>query len=329
MSYSKELREEFKTISKYAPRDEVIKELGISQRTYYKWLKMDGVKIEKKPDTYDVKQLEDLRKMVFSSKKAKEDYNLGVGVDFVDNRPIAIMHFGDMHMDSDGTDIELLYKHIHLLRTTDGVYGGNLGDVTNNWVGFLGKLYGEQHTTIEHSIKMIEETIGGCPWLYTIIGNHDKWNGGEYVVKKAVDTGATGEDLRLELKFPNGSMTSLHARHHFKGSSMYNNAQGSVKEALLGARDDIIIHGHIHSLGYSIVPQPELLKISHCLSVGSYKQIDSFKTMMGFRETNLSPCVVTVIDPRLPESHVDRIKVFFDAEAGVNYMKMLRASEGA
>ncbi len=327
MSYSKEIKDKFKAIVKQNHKTEVIKELGISERTYYLWLKMDTVKIQEKPKhLQEIEELESLRKSVFKAKKAKEDYKLGVGVDFEDNRPIAIMHFGDMHLDSDGVDLEQVYKHIHLLKTTEGVYGGNLGDVTNNWVGFLGKLYGEQHTTIDESIALIEKTLGGCPWIYTIIGNHDKWNGGEYVVKNAVDVGATGEDLRLELKFPNGSMTSIHARHHFKGSSMYNAAQGSVKEALLGARDDIIIHGHIHSLGYSIVPQPELLKVSHCLSVGSYKVIDSFKTACGFRETNLSPCVVTVIDPRLPENHVDRIKVFFDAEVGVEYLKMIRGA---
>jgi hypothetical protein len=105
---------------------------------------------------------------------------------------------------------------------------------------------------------------------------------------------------------------------------MYNVAQGSVKEALLGARDDIIIGGHIHSLGYSIIAQSEIQKLSHCLTVGSYKIIDSYKTEMGFLEQNLSPCIVTVIDPRLPENHVDRIKVFFDAEIGINYLKFLR-----
>ncbi len=325
MSHSKELREEFKVISKYAPRDEVIKELGISMRTYYQWLKMDKIKVEEKPKNYDTKQFESLRKMVYKEKKAKEDYRAGVKVDFEDNKPIAIMHFGDMHLDSDGTDLELIYKHIKILRETEGVYGGNIGDVTNNWVGFLGRLHGEQHTTIEQSIKLIEDTLGGCPWLYTILGNHDKWNGGDYIVKKAVNTGVIGEDIRLELTFPNKTMTSIHARHHFKGSSMYNQAQGSVKESLMGARDDIIVHGHIHSLGYSIMPQAEILKLSHCLSLGSYKVIDSFKTMMGFRETNLSPCTVTVIDPRLPQHHVDRVKVFFDAEVGVNYMTMLRA----
>ncbi len=326
MSYSSKIREQFRSISQYATRDEVIKELGISMRTYYQWKRMDTVKIQEKPKhLQEIEELETLRRSVYKAKKAKEDYKLGVGVELKDNKPIAIMHFGDMHLDSDGTDIQQVYKDITLLRETEGVYGGNLGDVTNNWVGFLGKLYGEQHTTIDESIALIEKTLGGCPWLYTIIGNHDKWNGGEYVVKNAVETGVTGEDLRLELRFPNGSMTSIHARHHFKGSSMYNTAQGSVKEALLGARDDIIVHGHIHSLGYSVVPQPELLKLSHCLSVGSYKVIDSFKTACGFRETNLSPCVVTTIDPRLPEGHTDRIKVFFDAETGVNYLKMLRS----
>lgn len=303
----------------------IMKHLKISQRTYYNWLEGNSIKVAKSPKgLFSLSDLEDLRDKVYLSKKAKEDFRSGVAVDFKNNLPIAIMNFGDMHLDSDGVDLALVYKHLQLLRETEGAYGGNLGDVTNNWVGFLGRLHGEQHTTIEEAIKLAEKVIGGCSWLYTIVGNHDKWNSGEYLIKNIVNTGVVGDDIRLELKFPNKSVTTLHARHHFKGSSMYNTAQGSVKEALLGARDDIVIHGHIHSLGMSIVPQPELLKLSHCISVGSYKKIDNFKTLMGFRETNLSPCVVTVIDPRLPQNHVDRIKVFFDPEIGINYLKFLR-----
>ena len=46
--------------------------------------------------------------------------------------------------------------------------------------------------------------------------------------------------------------------------------------------------------------------------------------MMGFRDDNLSPSVVTIINPTLKENHVDRIKVFFDVEEGVKYLKYLR-----
>ncbi len=287
------------------------------------------MKLQDKPKhLIELDELKALRASVFERKKAKEQYRSGVKVDFKDNLPIGIMHFGDMHLDSDGVDLSLVDAHIKLLKDTDGLYGGNLGDTTNNWVGFLGKLYGDQHTTIDESIALIEEYIGKNDWLYTIVGNHDKWNGGEYVIKQATKySGVCGDDIRLLLQFPNNTTTTCHARHHFKGSSMYNNAQGAVKEALLGTRDDIVIHGHIHSLGYSIVPQPETNRLSHAISVGSYKEIDSYKTDMGFRDDNLSPAVVTTIDPRLPEGHVDRIKVFYDPQVGAEYLTFLRSKK--
>jgi calcineurin-like phosphoesterase family protein len=304
--------------------DKICNDLGISLRTGYRWLKRP--KVEEKPTTsLSIDELLSIRDTIFKNKTRSEDYKSGTDVEFKDNLPIGILHFGDMHLDSDGVDLQLVDSHIKLLRETQGLYGGNLGDTTNNWVGFLGKLYGEQHTTVEESIQLIEHYIGKNDWLYTIVGNHDKWNGGEYVIRQATKySGVTGDDIRLILKFPNGSENTLRARHHFKGSSQYNNAQGSVKEALLGTRDDIIIHGHTHSLGYSIVPQPETKRLSHALSVGSYKQIDSYKIDMGFRDDNLSPCVVTIIDPNLSITNPDRIKVFFDPYVGANYLTELR-----
>lgn len=327
MNKSKRLKQFKKLLDKGNTREEIIISMGISTRTYYYYLKELQYTITKdKPKPLvSIKDLKALRQKVFKHKKQKEEYYNSNSVEMKDNKPIAILHLGDMHLDSDGVDLDLVDKHINLLRTTPGLYGGNLGDSTNNWVGFLGKLYGEQMTTVEQAEQLVTEYLGETNFMYTILGNHDNWNSGAGLIYKTVGTGIVGEDIRLGIKFPNNTMTTVHARHHFKGSSMYNPAQGSVKEAMLGSRDDIIIHGHIHSLGYSIVCNPQERRLQHCISVGSYKQIDSYKTLMGFRDNNLTPAVVTTIDPSLDEEHVDRVKVFFDVEQGINYLNYLRS----
>lgn len=283
------------------------------------------MQIEGKPKTgLTIDEIKDIRRKVFGRKKAKEEWLKNVPVAFTDNQPIGIIHFGDMHLDADGCNLDLIEKHMEILRTTEGLYGGNLGDTTNNWVGFLAKLYGEQGATVEDAEKLIRHYLGGVDWLYTIMGNHDKWNNGHVIIEETVKTGVTAEDIRISLNFPNGTSNTLHARHNFKGNSQYNVAHGSVKEALFGSRDDIVIHGHRHSCGYSQIINTENKRVQHCISAGSYKEIDSFKTTMGFRDDNISPAVVTVINPLVEETNPSRITVFFDVELGVEYLNLLR-----
>jgi len=276
-------------------------------------------------DSLSINDIKQLRRKVFKRKKSKEEYNKSVPVRFNDNKAIGVLHFGDMHLDSDGVDLDLIDSHIKILKDTDGLYGGNLGDSTNNWVGFLGRLYGEQHSTVEEAHDLIKHYLKGTHWLYTIIGNHDAWNGGAATIYDTVKSGVVGEDLRLNLEFENGTCTTIHARHNFRGNSQYNVAHGAVKEALFGSRDDIIIHGHRHSTGYSVIADAERRKLMHCISVGSYKEIDPFKTAIGFRDDNISPSCVTVINPMLDSNHPDRVKIFFDVVQGAEYLSYLRS----
>ena len=51
--------------------------------------------------------------------------------------PIGILHFGDPHVDDDGTDLAAIEYHCQMVRETSGLFGANIGDVHNNWVGRL------------------------------------------------------------------------------------------------------------------------------------------------------------------------------------------------
>lgn len=62
----------------------------------------------------------------------------------------------------------------------------------------------------------------------------------------------------------------------------------------------------------------------HAIQIASYKIHDRYAREKGFRDQHLSPCAVTVIDPSLPPTHPDLIKVFWDAAEGADYLKFKR-----
>ena len=193
--------------------------------------------------------------------------------------PIGIVHFGDPHVDDDGTDWAALERDIKLVRETEGLFASNIGDTTNNWVGRLGRLYGQQATSAKQAWILAEwfiKSLSGY-WLYMIGGNHDAWSGeGDPLHFIASQTQALYEpsEARIGLQFPNGKELVINARHDFAGGSMWNPTHGPMKAAQLGVRDDIVICGHKHKSGYSPLKDPESGKVMHCLQVASYKRYD-------------------------------------------------------
>lgn len=316
-------------IAESKTREDICNTLSISIATYYNYYNECNISIPEKPEkTMTISDIRDIRTKVLRYKRDTRDYLSGVPVTFDSNLPIGVLHLGDAHMDNDGTDLELLEEDISLLRNTEGLYGGNVGDTTDNWVGFLKKLYANSHTTEVEAEELVKHYLSDVTWLYTILGNHDLWNGREWIIKNNVGDSVIGEDIRLILRFPNDTTVTLRARHDFPGTSMYNPAHGIVKEAMLNCSDDIMIQGHLHTLADCKVVNSMEQTISHCLTVGSYKKVDSYQVSLGLPDKNLTPSMVTTIDPNLPQGHVDRIKVFYDTKVGVDYLKYLRSKYG-
>ena len=63
-----------------------------------------------------------------------------------ETKPYGVLMFGDPHLGDDGCNMPLLQSHLAIARNP-GVYGLNIGDTTNNWVGRLMRLYAEQETS--------------------------------------------------------------------------------------------------------------------------------------------------------------------------------------
>jgi hypothetical protein len=98
---------------------------------------------------------------------------------------------------------------------------------------------------------------------------------------------------------------------------------GVAKAAQMGWKDHILVCGHKHTTGYTIVKDPASELISHCIRVGTYKKHDEHARAEGFPDHNISSCCVTVIDP---EATLERnlVTVFLDPEHGADYLTWRR-----
>ena len=226
--------------------------------------------------------------------------------------------------DDDGTDLALLERHTDLIRNTKGLFGANVGDTTNNWMGRLARLYAEQSTSAKQAWQIAEWFIKRVDWLYFLSGNHDAWSGPGDPIKWILRSGVPNDSgVRLNLQFPNGKEVRINARHTFPGHSMWNTAHGLSKAAQMGWRDHILIAGHTHVSGYQIVKDPMTGMLSHAIRVGSYKTYDRYAEQLGLPDQCISPAVVTVIDPN-STTETGLITVFHDVEEGAKFLTWKR-----
>jgi hypothetical protein len=278
-------------------------------------------------DDIPIDDLVEMRKRQFAAKRDHEEAAKLIPVKIKMKGAIGLLHFGDPHVDDDGTDIAALEEHTRLVRETEGMFACNVGDTINNWCGRLARLYGEQATSAAQAWRLAEWFVGRCDWLYMIGGNHDLWSGAGDPLKwiaKQQNSMYKASEARISLNFPNGLSVRVNARHDHSGSSIWNPAHGPMKAALMGTRDHIYVAGHKHESAYSVLKDAISGITMHALKVSSYKIYDRFAKERGFRDNTLSPCAVTVINPDLPETHPDLIKVFWEPSEAVKYLNYLR-----
>lgn len=289
---------------------------------------------EKLPSEHlPVEELIEHRIKQYQRKAAYEDARRAINVKVNIDGPIGIHHFGDPHVDDDGTDLALLKQHIDLINKTEGLFGANVGDTTNNWVGRLARLYGEQGTTAAEAWMLAEWFIKSVnKWIYIIGGNHDCWSGSGDPLKwicRQQNALYESSEARIKLSFRNGRHVMINARHDFAGHSQWNPTHGAMKAAqmAMGQADDLYICGHKHTSGYSPLKRADG-GIAHCIQVASYKIFDRYARERGFRDQHISPGVLTVIDPNA-KTATGLIEVFHDIERGADYLTWLRKRAAA
>jgi len=246
--------------------------------------------------------------------------------------PIGIVHMGDPHLDDDGCDFCKLERHVEVIQQTEGLFGANVGDLQNNWVGRLAALYGEQGPTAREAWLLTAWLVRAVHWLYLVKGNHDCWAGAGDPLDWLVPSSHAEQGVmqawgtRIELTFPNGRQVRVNARHDFVGHSMWNTAHGPMRAAQQGWRDHILVCGHRHTSGYGVVKCPATGLISHALRVAGYKVHDDYGGgKLGLPNQNVSPAFVTIIDPQFNDDDPRLITTLFDVEGAAEYLTWLRA----
>ena len=282
------------------------------------------------PDYMPIDELIEHRKKKYSIKvKGKESKKL-INIDIKVNGPIGICHFGDPHIDDDGTNIAEVYALCDLINKTEGMFAGNLGDVQNNWIGRLSFLHGQQSVTAKESWRLTEHFVNSVNWLYLIAGNHDVWSGDgdplDFIMR---DHKGVYEKwgARLNLRFPNGREIRANCRHTFKGNSMWNTAHGIAKAAQMGWKDHILTCGHTHVSGYQVLKDPASGLISHALQVASFKIIDNYADKLGLDDKNIFNAPVTIIDPRYDDDDNRLITTIFNPYEAAEYLTWKRSTK--
>lgn len=249
-----------------------------------------------------------------------------------DNKPFGLCLIGDPHLDDDGCNWPRLIDDIAILRRTPGLYGLNIGDTTNNWVGRLARLFGNQETSQASARQMAEWflTGAGIKWAAVLVGNHDEWNEGAEIIRRMCSAAPVRIPVhdwaaKLEFVFPNGATCRVNAAHDFKGRSIYSTTHGPLRETIWhqdGAH--IVCAGHIHFGGLQQIELPG----GHnpwLVRVRGYKEHDPHALVNGYHEGKRFPSVVAVIDPSAPAE--DRVTVFGSVRQGAAVLAAMRGDK--
>lgn len=240
-----------------------------------------------------------------------------------ENKPYALMFFGDVHLGVN-CDWDLLHEHIAIARQ-DGVYCGSIGDHTDNfpWTGKMARLWADVDISSKTERRLANWFLfeTGIKFLVFLLGNHDQWNGYAEFYKMLGAHYVPVIDWRAQfaLVHNNGTKVRVDAAHGRKGSSIYNPTHGTLRDAKFGENADLYVSGHIHSFGLFEIEFSEKKQRTWLAQVSGYKIGGLYETTNGFAQSNYGASVFAIIYP-----DTGRVQCFSDPKEGAGYLKFLR-----
>ena len=241
---------------------------------------------------------------------------------------IGIQWFGDPNVDDNGCNWPLLRRDVALVQNTEGLFGANIGDTTNNWVGRLSRLYANQDASEETAFELANWLMNAVEWLLVIRGNHDLWSGSQDLLKwMAQGPGPVADwQAQIALKFPNVREGRVWAAHSFPGNSMWNPLHGNNKRAAFSGEAHLYISGHTHEWACYETEDPHRGTCFWGAKARGYKYIDSYASNLGFGSQQHGASITSIFDP---EGHGPAfLRCFSDAEEAAAYLTWKR-SRGA
>jgi hypothetical protein len=245
-----------------------------------------------------------------------------------DNRPIGICWFGDPHLGSNGCNVSLLRKDVKVVSSTPGMYGGNIGDTTDNWPwsGRLLAQYANNDVSKQTERRLARWFLedSGIKWMVWLEGNHDAMDGGFTTYLRAINANAipmVDWRARFKLSFP-GKTFKIDAAHNHKGHSMWNELHGQDRSSLVDETAHLYIAGHHHTWALKQKELPDGV-VTLLARARGYKWIDDHAERHGFHSQGHGASIVTIFDP-LAKSPVQAVRGFADVEEGAEFLTWLR-----
>lgn len=262
----------------------------------------------------------------FAHHLAARDARRWMEIKINSNRPIGVCFMGDPHIDNNGCNWPLLREHIKTLEETPGMTAVGIGDLTDNWVGRLVRLYADQEMSKKQGIKLAKYLLkdSKIKWLCHLLGNHDSWNDGPYLIKANAQPWVPVEEWqsRFQLVFPGGARVKIHAAHDFPGNSIWNPQHGPQKAAMLLEQADIYACGHKHTWAVNEGENAQRGFVYWLIRSRGYKFVDSYSEQLGYGSQRYGASITAVINP----SGVGptRIRCFPDVAEGAEFLTWLR-----
>jgi len=239
--------------------------------------------------------------------------------------PVGILWFGDPHLDDNGCNIKLVKRDLAIARSSPAILAANLGDTLNNWVGGLQKLYAHQDMGESRAMRMARWFTESAPWWLWIYGNHCLWPTANTNLMKHFASEASGitQDwqARVQLNFPNGRKSKIHAAHNFPGHSQYNKLHGPMKKAGKSPAD-LLICGDKHCWALQQDEDAESGHVQWFARARGYKFIDSYGEQLGYDSQQYGAAIMSVYDPG--NSGPGFLQCFADATEGAEFLKWKR-----
>lgn len=279
-----------------------------------------------------VEELLDSMERRFEKRQQYEIARTWYPIKINDRKPIGLSFFGDPHVDDNGCNIPLLRHHCRLHEQTEGLYGVNIGDSTNNWAGRLGTLYADQDTSKQTAHRLVRWLFNesGVDWIAILLGNHDLWGDHKFFLNaiKAKHVPMHDWQARFKLVFPNKRECRIWASHDFPGNSMWNSLHGPQKAAHMKSEADIYACGHTHSHAIHQEESASRDFTYWLVRARGYKYIDDYAEKLGHFSQKEGAAITCVIDPNA-KSQAGFIQAFVDMDEAVGFLNWKRSRKAA
>ena len=250
------------------------------------------------PDYIPIEELIEHRKKKYTIKARGKESRQLINIKMNTNGPIGICHFGDPHIDDDYCDWDNLRLDIDLINSTDCLWAVNLGDVSNNWIGRLQRLWAYQETSAGQAAPIEWRKKGGIA---------ENWN------------------ANLKIQFPNGNEARIIGAHDMPGHSMWNPLHAQVRRARFsGSEAHLYISGHRHQWALFQTENAESGRIYWAARARGYKLYDDYANEKGYLPQKYGASITAIIDPETDDP-VRFMQCFADTAEAADFLNFKRS----